>query len=62
MGGLQAKMFNRKAANPKNKPDQIFDAIGLKPGQSVADIGSGGGYFSLRFAAAVGETGKGITS
>jgi arsenite methyltransferase len=58
MGELQARMFNKKAANPKNKPDQILDAIGPKPGQSIADIGSGGGYFSLRFAEAVGEEGK----
>jgi len=58
MSELQAKMFNKKAADPKNKPDQILDAIGLKRGQSIADIGSGGGYFSLRFAEIVGEEGK----
>ena len=58
MGEFQAKMFNKKAANPKNKPDQILKAIGLKRGQSIADIGSGGGYFSLRFAEIVGEEGK----
>lgn len=58
MSDLQAKMFNRKASNPNNKPDQVLGAIGLKPGQSIADIGSGGGYFSFRFAEAVGEKGK----
>jgi arsenite methyltransferase len=58
MSDLQAKMFNRKASNPKNKPDEIIGAIGLKPGQSIADIGSGGGYFSFRFAEAVGDKGK----
>ena len=51
-------MFNRKASEPKNKPDQIMEAISLKPGQNIADIGSGGGYFSLRFAKIVGEEGK----
>jgi arsenite methyltransferase len=58
MGDLQAKMFNKKAANPKNKPDQILDALDLRSGQLIADIGSGGGYFSLRFAETVGKTGK----
>ena len=58
MSEFQAKMFNKKAASPKNKPDQILKAIGLKPGQSIADIGSGGGYFAYRFAEIAGEKGK----
>jgi len=58
MKNFQAKMFNKKASNPKNKPDQIIEAITLKPGQSIADIGAGGGYFSLRFAKIVGQEGK----
>jgi ubiquinone/menaquinone biosynthesis C-methylase UbiE len=58
MKNLQAIMFNRKASNPKNKPDQIIEAIALTPGQSIADIGAGGGYFSLRFAERVGNEGK----
>lgn len=58
MKNLKAKMFNKKAADPKNKPDQIIETIGLKPGQAIADIGAGGGYFALRFAEIVGEKGK----
>jgi ubiquinone/menaquinone biosynthesis C-methylase UbiE len=51
-------MFNRKASDPKNKPNQILEALALQPGQNVADIGAGGGYFSLRFAEAVGREGR----
>ena len=51
-------MFNKKAASSKSKPDEILKALNLKPGQKVADIGSGGGYFSLRFAEAVRKDGK----
>jgi len=58
MKSFKAKMFNRKAADSRNKPDQIIEAIGLKLGQSIADIGAGGGYFTLRFAEIVGERGK----
>jgi len=58
MKNLQAKMFNKKASDPKNKPDQIIEAIALKPGQIIANIGAGGGYFSLRFAKIVGREGK----
>jgi len=49
MKDFKAKMFNKKASAPRNKPD---------PGQSIADIGAGGGYFSLRFAEIVGKEGK----
>jgi len=58
MRNLKAKMLNRKASDPRNKPDQILEALELRQGQNVADIGAGGGYFSLRFADVVGEKGK----
>ncbi|MCD6468684.1 MAG: class I SAM-dependent methyltransferase [Thermoplasmata archaeon] len=57
MKNLKAKMFNKKASNP-NKPDQIIKNIGLKPRQTIADIGAGGGYFTLKFAEAVGRKGR----
>ena len=58
MYNLKAKMFNRKAAGPKSKPDKVIRSLSLKEGQHVADIGVGGGYFSFRFAELVGESGK----
>jgi ubiquinone/menaquinone biosynthesis C-methylase UbiE len=50
-------MFNSKASNPKNKPDEVLKALELQKGQKVADIGAGGGYFALRFAEIVGANG-----
>jgi len=50
-------MFNRAASNPKNKPDEVLNVLKLRQGQVVADIGAGGGYFSLRFAEIVGKNG-----
>jgi len=50
-------MFNRKASSPKSKPDEVLNVLSLKSGQRVADIGAGGGYFSLRFAEVVGKEG-----
>lgn len=58
MRNLKAEIFNRKASDPKNKPDEILEALALQQGQMVADIGAGGGYFSLRFAEAVGKNGR----
>ena len=40
------------------KPEQILDALELKAGQTVCDIGSGPGYFALRAAKRVGEGGR----
>lgn len=58
MKDFKAQLFNKKASDPRNKADEIIEAIGLKSGQNIADIGSGGGYFSLRFAEIIGKTGK----
>jgi len=40
------------------KPDEVLRALALRPGEAVADIGSGSGYFALRLAAAVGPSGR----
>jgi cyclopropane fatty-acyl-phospholipid synthase-like methyltransferase len=48
-------MFNMAASNPRNKPDAVLYVLWLQQGQMVADIGAGGGYFSLRLAEIVGK-------
>ena len=58
MKNPKAEMFNKKASDPKNKPNLILEALGLQHGQKIADIGAGGGYFSLQFAEAVGTDGQ----
>lgn len=40
------------------KPQEVLAALDLHEGETIADIGSGSGYFSLRFASAVGDTGR----
>jgi arsenite methyltransferase len=40
------------------QPERVISALGLQPGQQVADLGAGGGYFTFRLADAVGPTGK----
>ncbi len=51
-------MFNKRASSERFKPDEIMKALNIKPGQRIADIGAGGGYFSFRFAEAVGRNGE----
>jgi ubiquinone/menaquinone biosynthesis C-methylase UbiE len=35
-----------------------MDVLNIRPGDQVADLGSGGGYFTFKFAEAVGPAGK----
>jgi ubiquinone/menaquinone biosynthesis C-methylase UbiE len=46
------------ARDAYQKPDEVLKALALREGEVVADIGSGSGYFTLRFARAVGDAGR----
>ncbi len=39
-------------------PEQVIQVLEIQPGQHIADLGSGSGYFTFRFADAVGPAGK----
>jgi ubiquinone/menaquinone biosynthesis C-methylase UbiE len=54
----KAKMFNRKAARRQSKADEIISTLNIQRGQTIADIGSGGGFFTFLFSQLVGENGK----
>lgn len=45
------------ARDRDQKPTQVIEALRVKPGMAVADLGSGSGYFTRRFVEAVTETG-----
>ena len=40
------------------QPEAVIDSLGIRPGDDVADLGAGSGYFTLRLAEAVGPTGN----
>lgn len=48
-----SKSFDDPARDVWQKPDDVIQALGLKPGARVADIGAGTGYFTVRLARAV---------
>jgi len=55
-----ARTFESPERANWQKPDEVVRALNLKPGQTVVDIGAGTGYFTRRFAVAVGPSGKAI--
>lgn len=57
MGHQGADWLERPEREKEEKPTKVMAAIKLKPGEVVADIGCGTGYFSWRMAKAVGEKG-----
>ena len=48
-----AKSFDDPARDAWQMPARVIDALALSPTSSIADIGAGTGYFSIRLAKAV---------
>jgi len=48
----------RETREEEERPDLLVKALGLEPGQTVADIGCGNGFYTLRLARGVGSEGR----
>ena len=57
MGHQGADWLERPERESEEKPELLMKALKLKPGDAVADIGAGTGYYSRRLARAVGTNG-----
>lgn len=51
-------VLERDERDDFQKPDEVMEALAFEPGEIVADIGAGTGYFTVRIARAVGSEGK----
>ncbi|WP_078120949.1 class I SAM-dependent methyltransferase [Thiosocius teredinicola] len=51
-------VFERDGREVWDRRDDIIRQLRLKPGQKIADVGAGTGFFTLMMAQAVGPTGK----
>jgi precorrin-6B methylase 2 len=53
-----AEFFDRPARDREDRPEELLSALEIAAGATVADIGSGTGYFTWRLAEQVGRQGK----
>ena len=58
MGWQGAEWLDREERDIEEEPDTAINALDLKSGQTVADIGAGSGYMSVKMARRVGATGR----
>jgi predicted methyltransferase len=58
MSYLGAEWLERPERDAEQQPDKVLEAMGLRAGDHVADIGAGTGYFTRRIARITGPTGR----
>jgi ubiquinone/menaquinone biosynthesis C-methylase UbiE len=55
-GGIE--WLDRPEREDEERPTKVLDSLDLHPGEVVADLGAGSGYFTFRISPKVGENGK----
>jgi len=55
-GGIE--WLDRPDREEEEHPTEVLDSLDLRPGEVVADLGAGSGYFTFRMAPKVGKTGR----
>jgi predicted methyltransferase len=58
MGAAGADWLTREDREKFEQPEKVLDALNIKPGMIVADVGAGNGYFTLRLARRVKDAGR----
>jgi ubiquinone/menaquinone biosynthesis C-methylase UbiE len=58
MGHQGAPWLERDEREHEEKPGLVIELLALRPGQVVADIGAGSGYYTRRLSRAVGPEGS----
>ncbi len=55
--GIKRRIYEPADRDSWQLPERVIESLSIAPGQRVADLGAGGGYFTFRLASAVGPTG-----
>ncbi len=55
---VSSRWSNEEARDRLREASQVMDRASIRPGMTVADIGAGEGYYTIRLATRVGEDGR----
>lgn len=55
---VSARWSTEEARDRLNESEEVMDGAGIAPGMTVADIGAGEGYYTIRLAQRVGPDGR----
>lgn len=55
---VSTRWSSEEARDRVNEAEDIMDRAGIRPGMTVADIGAGEGYYTVRLARRVGDKGR----
>lgn len=58
MGPGGVPWLERAEREAEERPQLLIDALAIQPGQTIADLGAGSGYYSFRIAPLVRKQGK----
>ncbi|MCP4897509.1 MAG: class I SAM-dependent methyltransferase [bacterium] len=50
--------FNEESRDRSLQPERVMDAVGVKPGMTIGEVGAGRGYFTFKLAGRVGSYGR----
>ena len=53
--------WEKSINSERQPPEKVMDAIGVKPGMVISEIGAGRGRYTVHLASRVGEEGKNIS-
>lgn len=58
MSASGADWLERSEREQEEQPEKALDALNLKPGMLVGDVGAGTGFYSIRIAKRIGPSGR----
>ena len=59
VAGIVSDQFSNEDERDRlREAERVMDLLGIKPGMTIADIGAGNGYYTVRLAKRVGSAGR----